>query len=278
MRDGFAVVLVGVFSIPGRGQDERVFSGPQPGEKLGSFKAHAVFGPESGKEIELATTGKPTLLIFVHEVTRPAFQLIRPVDHYATSLSKMGLDTHFVWLTADKSKTEQFLQTAKKSLSLKSPVAISSDGIEGPGSYGLNRKVTLTILVGKDQKVTANFAIVQPNETDVPKVVEAVAKLMGQKAPTLAQLQAELKPGGRPAAKPDAKGQSPELQKLMRQMIQKTNDEATVKRVADDMAKWAGDDAKKQAELRDYCRLIVRLGYGTEAAQRELKRLAGESK
>src|SRR5262249_30662363 len=59
----------------------------------------------------------------------------------------------------------------------------------------------------------------------------------------------------------------------MRRMIQKTNDEATVKQIAEEMIKWAGDDRAKRIILRDYCRQVAELGYGSEAAQATLKKL-----
>jgi hypothetical protein len=174
--------------------DEPVFSGPQPGEKLTPFKVLGSTGPDAGKEVELIgrLNGAPTLLIFVHEATRPGHQLMRPLDHYGAKLAKDGFATHFVWLAADKTKAEAYLNAAKNSLNLKAPISISLDGQEGPGNYGLNRKVTLTLLVAKDNKVVANFALIQPNETDAPKVLAAMAKLMGQQAPALDELRAEL--------------------------------------------------------------------------------------
>lgn len=251
--------------------DEKIFSGPQPGEKLAPFKVQGVFEPNAGKELTLLDKNAkgPVLLIFVHEITRPALQLLRPLDVYGTKLAKDGLATHFVWLSADKAKSETFLNNARKSLALTAPVAISVDGIEGPGSYGLNRKATLTIILGKDHRAVANFAIVQPNETDAPKILEAVAKLMGKKPPTADELKVAERPmpkGGRP----------PELTSLMRRMIQKTNDAAIVKQIADEMTKWAGDDRQKQAELRAYCQQVFDLGYGTEEAKQALKKLAGK--
>jgi len=54
----------------------------------------------------------------------------------------------------------------------KAPTGISPDGEEGPGSYGLNRKMTLTILVANKGKVTANFALVQ-------RTLREVAVLLG---------------------------------------------------------------------------------------------------
>jgi hypothetical protein len=199
--------------------------------------------------------------------------LLQPLSQYAGTLQKDGLETHYVWLTADKAKTEQYLKNAGKSLALQAPTAISEDGIEGPGNYGLNRKVAITVLVAKGDKVVANFAIVQPNETDAPKVAGAVAKLMGKTPPTDKELAIgrKLDP-----PKKDKKAGSAELQGLMRRMIQQTNDEATVKTIANEMRKWAGDDRARGAELRDYCTRILELDYGTEACKKALKDLAGK--
>ena len=106
--------------------DDRIFSGPQPGEKLIPFKVLGHAGPHAGKETQLLadSKGEPTLLIFVHEVTRPALQLLRPLDLYGSKLAKEGFVTHFVWLTPDKTRAEEFLTRAKKSLSLRSPISI----------------------------------------------------------------------------------------------------------------------------------------------------------
>jgi hypothetical protein len=272
-----SLLVLTAFGASAPAGDDKVFSGPQPGEKLTAFKVLGFSGPHAGKEFEAISDvkGRPALLIFVHEITRPAMQFMRPVDYYATKLAKDGLAAHIVWLSADKTKTETYLTTAQKSLGLKSPVSISLDGIEGPGNYGLNRKVALTVLVAKEGKVTANFAIVQPNETDAPKVLAAMAKLVGKTAPTLEEITKEI--GGRPKAGKDGKpSPSPELATLMRRMIQKDNDEATVRKIAEEMVRWAGDDAKRRAELAEYCGRVARLGYGTEAAQAALKRLAGK--
>lgn len=265
---GFCVVALLTDSLAA---DEPVFSGPQAGEKLTPFRVQGVFGPSAGKEVELIgeLKGAPTVLVFVHEITRPTLQLLRPIDRYGRKLAGDGLQTHFVWLTADRARTEQFLTTASKSLALESPVSMSVDGLEGPGNYGLNRKVTLTILVARDNKVIANFAIVQPNETDGPKVLAPVAKLMGKPAPTLN----ELKVGSedRPEPTPNA-----ELGLLMRRMIQPSADAETVQKIAREMQQWAGEDAKKKAELVEFCKRILKLGYGNDHAKRALKKLAGE--
>jgi hypothetical protein len=270
-----ATVIV-AFALGGFGPDnQQVFSGPQPGEKLTPFKVFAVTGASSGKQTELLAEPKdtPRLLVFVHELTRPAMQFLRPIDQYSTKLAAAGLETNYVWLTADKAKTEQYLKGLDKTLGLGAPVVISLDGVEGPGNYGLNRKVALTIVVAKGDKVAANFAIIQPNETDAPPVAAAMAKLLGKKPPSDDDLGIQRKVNPRDQQK---QAGSPELQGLMRKMIQKTNDETAVQEIAAQMRKWAGDDAGRQKELRDYCRMILDLDYGTEACKKALKQLAGK--
>ncbi len=171
--------------------EDQVFSGPQVGEKLTGFKVLGVYGDQEGKELDFVTAaaGKPMLLIFMHDVTRPSAALTRVLSAYAQPKAKDGLYCGIVWLTADRSQAEEFLKRAKQSLNLASPVGISMDGAEGPGSYGLNRKVALTVLVAKDNKVTANFALIQPALTDGPKILAEVAKLIDAKPPTLEELQ-----------------------------------------------------------------------------------------
>jgi hypothetical protein len=318
--------------------DDPVFSGPQVGEALTPFKALAFSGPGAGRELELPGefAGKPTVLVFVHEITRPALQLIRPVDRYAARWADLGLNCRIVWLAADPSQAEQFLERARNSLNLKSPVVIALGGAEGPGNYGLNRNVTLTILVADRGKVAANFAIVQPNATDAPEVLAAVARLVGKPAPSLDEIKADSGPGpmrARPeaarAAEPrggadrpetvariqaledqvaaltealnDARARiaklegspppapiraaparpakaerDPALQRLMRQLIGLQADPSQVEKAAEAMTRWAGDDPRKRADLAEYSKLVLGLGYGSEAAKAALTRMAGD--
>lgn len=156
-------------------------SGPKVGEKLGDAKVKGVFEPIEGKEINLLDRAKkePTLIVFVHKITRPTFRLLKEIDQAAGKEEK--LNTTFVWLSDDVGKTEEFLKRAKSSLNFQMPVAISLDGNSGPNGYGLNDQVDVTILLAKDAKVTANFALVGPNETTAPKVVAAIRELVGKK-------------------------------------------------------------------------------------------------
>lgn len=261
----FVLLLVGAVRA-----DDQVFSGPQPGEKLTGFKAVGVYDDQEGKERDVIkdAAGKPLLLIFVHDpITRPAYAVIRGLSKHAAALDKAGLKTAVVWLAPDRTNAINYLKNARKSLNLDAPL-VSLDGVEGPGAYGLNRKVSLTILVGKDGKVTANFALTQPALTDGPKITEAIAKQVGGKGLDLKAFET-LAMGAR-AAQPQT---DPQLGELMRALINKTADADDVKKVAEAVEKYAGTDRAKQKEVARIAGVIVEKKYGTEAAQKRAKAL-----
>jgi hypothetical protein len=238
-----------------------VTSGPRVGDKLGDFKAVGVFGAQADKEFQLLkeTQGKPTLVIFVQKITRPALQFLRPVDDYAAKEEK--LSTHIVWITGDKGdkdETKAFLERAKNSLNLQTNVSICLEGKDGPPAYGLNDMAAITVLVAKEGKVVANFAYADPNSTVAREVIVATAKALGKEPP-----------------KVDEAPKS-ELAPLLRRMIQKDIDEAGVNRVVAALKKWAGDDAAKRKELQAACQRILRGDLGNETARAALKKLAEE--
>ncbi|HEX7901674.1 MAG TPA: hypothetical protein VF950_28200 [Planctomycetota bacterium] len=169
-------------------QDEKL-SGPRPGEKAAPF---VVFDVAARKDVDVAADG-PLLIVFIHELSRPAAALMRALDETGQIKRVRGLRTLFVSLAQDRDGAERHLPNVVKSLNLKSPLGISVDGPEGPGAYGLNRDVALTILVARDGRVAANFAIVQPNETDAPRIREAVDAVLKTAAPAPAGTPDELK-------------------------------------------------------------------------------------
>lgn len=204
MSHRLTLALIFALAAPLLAEDKPAeFSGPQVGEKLMPFTTKTILGDEAGKEIDLvkAAAGKPVLIVFVHERNRPTVGLARLLGLYAATKKDAGLTSGIVFLTSDPTMTEEWMKLAKGALPSGVPVGISTDGQEGPGAYGLNRKVQMTILVGKEDKVTANFALVQPSvQADAPKIAQAIVDVLeGGKGPTIEELQ---KLGGpmRPAA------------------------------------------------------------------------------
>lgn len=219
-----------------KAQKEKVFSGPQPGETLVPFKVTGIYEPHSGKELDPVklADGKPSLLIFFHKRTRPAFGLMNAVNKYATTRSKDGLGTTVVFLSDDASTSSEWVKRVRKNLPQNVVYTVSKEGAEGPGAYGLNREVALTVLVAKANKVTANFALVQPSiPTDGQKILKAlVGVLGGGDVPDIAKF------GGRyMATRERMQRPDPELVKLLQplQDTEKSEDElkAAITRVND---------------------------------------------
>ena len=114
--------------------------------------------------------------------------MLRGLSTYAENNAEK-VHGSIVFLTDDIPEMEATLSRARRALPQKTIITTSPDGLEGPGSYGLNRKMTLTVLVAKDGKVTGNHAFISTTaQTDVLEVVNPIAKSIGQQPPTLAQL------------------------------------------------------------------------------------------
>lgn len=273
---------------PALADDDPVFSGPQPGEKLFSFKIKNVLA-EPAKDVDLimAADGKAVLIVFVHKRTRPAFGLTNTLMRYALTRNKDGLTSGVAFLTEDATETENWVKRVRGNFPKDVTYGVSPDGIEGPGAYGLNRNVELTILIGNDGKATANFALVQPSlEADGPKIAKALAAVLGDEKPVdLAkfagnQMRTDKAKPARPAADPKKNGPSPELANKLRAVIFKENTPEEVDKAAKALEKHLAeskDDAKTVGEITTR---IINAGvlerYGTERAREYLKKWSKE--
>jgi hypothetical protein len=149
------------------------------------------YGENAGTTADLIrrAEGAPALIVFVNGANRPAARVTRALINYAEMRRSSGLVAGIVWLAEDRSAAAQYLERAVSWWGVNSPVGISLDGGEGPGAYGINRQVNLTVLVAKERRVTANFALVQPSPTDVPKILGELTKLIGGDVPSQSVLE-----------------------------------------------------------------------------------------
>lgn len=296
-KSAFRCVLPSLIVASGLGVTSfgaEVFSGPQPGEKTTGFKVYAISGEERSERDPIAENeGRPVALVFLHALERSLVPLLRVVDEYG-ALRKDKIRTEIIFLSPDRITGEQRMKAAMTSLRLKSNTGVSVDGIEGPGNYGLNKECMMTIVVAKDDKVTANFALVQPGIADAPRVIAAFAKAAGdENPPSIETLNAgrggsmargrdgEMRRNARPNADaaprenkdpfPGAVPTDGKLTGLLRQFIRKTNDDATVDKVLADVKTYiqGNEDLRKQAE--DGWTRILHFGdrYGTPYAQKK---------
>ena len=268
--------------------EENVFSGPQPGEKTTPFKSVELRGESAGKVRDLIAEhdGAPTALIFVHGIERSMAPLMTVLDEYARERKDM-LKTEFVFLSGDRLGSQQRLPLVGQSLRLQSPMSLSPDGAEGPGNYGLNKECLMTVIVARANKVATNFALVQPGMADAPKIISAIATLIGDtNAPSAEVLRerrgrssARMEPGqpqerqrgmtNRPGDKlPGAAPTDEKLVGLLRRFIQRSNDDAAVDKVLAEVEQYVGGNADLTRQAVDGWTRVLHLKYGTEYAQK----------
>ena len=277
-----ALLTLGVYSA--NAADDPVFSGPQVGEILPPLMAKGVFGDAADEELNLIEKGDadPVALIFVHARTRPAFGLTNAIMKWAVKRDKLNCGV--VFLTDDSTATSEWMRKIRTHFAEGVAYTVSSDGAEGPGSYGLNRNVTLTVLVGTEGKVTANFALVQPSmQADGPKIIKAIVDVTGGgKVPTLDEIGGARYARDRNmrAMQQNGRGEQndPRLMSLVRAVI---NKQATKEEVAEAVTKVDEYIAKRPPAQRQIGQIASRIvnsdklgNYGTEAAQETIRQWA----
>ena len=283
-----ALSLTVVQSVMAENDDE-VFSGPQTGERIPPLTVRNVFEDPAVELDPVANAkGGPLLLVFVHKRERPAFGLMRTLLQYSLTRKKDGLNTAAVFLTGDVTETSNWMRRIRNYFPKESSVTVSPEGIEGPGSFGLNRDVTVTVLVANEGRVTANFALVQPSlQADGPKIAKAIVDVLGGgEVPDLVKfsnqrMQQMRRDGGR-----NSSGRGPEqdskLTGLLRRLIQKDASEEQVGVAAKELNAYLAKSEVAAKRVGEIANRIIDAGklenYGTKAAQEHLKEWAKKFK
>jgi ribosomal protein L10 len=259
---------------------EQIFSGPQIGEPVPGYEMNQVLGDKPGEAIDVVKTAgdKPLVLIFFHEKTRPAFGLMRALAKFGETKKEAGLTTAVCFLTKDPTETTQWVNQVNRNLPKNVVYGVYEDGIEGPGAYGLNRNVALTILVADKGKVVHNSALVQPSlETDGAKILQSIVEVTGGgDVPDIKTLAGQREMArSNPNANPNAE---PNMRPWLAPVIKKgaTNDE--VDKAAKALEEHCQSDAAARKAIGRIANTVVNSGklenYGTLRAQDYLKKWA----
>ncbi len=165
-------------------------------------------------------------------------------------------------------------------------MCISLDGPEGPGRYGLNRKhAEMTVLIANHNEVVSNFALRAANNTDAPKILNALAQAQKKPSPSIDKIKQELR-AARTARREKRTREMPvfklapheDLGQLMVQMLFREGaSEALATEVSLAMTKWASDDDEKMAALTQYCKAVLAGRFQVNRYARDaLQKLASE--
>ena len=170
-------------------QAKLVYSGPQPGEKLPALRVIGLRGPHKGKDYDpvAAAKGKPLVLIFQDNSVVGQKGLFLCGEPFARIAEKAPHVFHVstTFLVDDPTPSDIFKYDFMHEIADVIEMSISTDCRDGPGAYGLNRNVAMTVIVARDGKVLHNFAFTQPMLYPDPHIFGAVAEAIGVEGKTV---------------------------------------------------------------------------------------------
>ena len=171
---------------------KQIFSGPQKGEKLPALKVTSLFGDTKGEVFDpIKRVGNRPQILFFQDDSGVG---LRGLFGFANAIRQVNekadkeLQVACIFL-ADEANTitSRYARTfgglRERGVNV---IAVASGGRSGPGSYGLNRNISQTIIVVKDGKVTWNFVSEQGLLFANPHILGAVAEAVGEKRETVA--------------------------------------------------------------------------------------------
>jgi hypothetical protein len=120
------------------------------------------------------------LIIFIGEMTRPGFGLIKLLDKYGRVRQPDGLEVLIVRVTDDATAAARQAKVQYDLYDVKSTAGVAVGGKSGPRDYNLSDEAQTTVLLlDKQHKVLFNQARRAPERQDFDEVRKAIDKLLG---------------------------------------------------------------------------------------------------
>jgi hypothetical protein len=156
-------------------------SGLQVGEKVPTFYVRAITGPLQSRSVcYVCRNGdRPVVMVLVREVTPELKKLLKGIDELVDAHRAEGLRSFGVFVARDSKALLPAVQTLAFEEKLHLPLTISAASIEGAAGQNLHPDAELTVILYRDQKVTANFAYRAGELTadEIARVLTAVGRL-----------------------------------------------------------------------------------------------------
>ena len=172
------VALVVVFVLSSSLAFADLDSGPGNGKTLEPLKVVVVAGESSGKELDFVAErkDKPTVFVLVvaDKFVRPMARFIKVLDDKLKA-DRPDVDIVAVWLADDVTKSKDYLPKAFESLKTnRTAWSVFPGEKTGPNNWGINADADITVVVSDGAEATFSKGYRSINETEVPKVFEAL--------------------------------------------------------------------------------------------------------
>lgn len=160
-------------------------AGPKVGEQVPKLAAAVLQADTNYEDADLAATSREKFVVYLlvnsAKFDRPIARFLKTLD---MKLREYGATPELVdvWITADADQTREYLPKVRQSLQFEhTTLAIVADDGNGPADWNVTSDASLTVVVADRGKVAAVFEYQSTNETDVPKVGEAISKALANR-------------------------------------------------------------------------------------------------
>ncbi len=191
-------------------KEGKLTSGPQPGDELGPFQVEKLAGASAdnvdigGKLCYRCMLGdRPVIMVFTSDLTPPLGDLMTALDKKVKEKAQKKLASFIVLLNDSDDILNLAATAAVDQLKVQNVAIVKSldDKAKGPASYKLNPEAATTVLVYREGKVEANYALKpgEINRKSISAIMSSTDRML-KKKPGEAK-PADTKASPRPTAK-----------------------------------------------------------------------------
>jgi hypothetical protein len=172
--------------------EKPIFSGPQPGEKLPALATTNLRGDHAGEALDPIAMAKDKLhLMFFVSKSRTFGRFLGQLSQQLQAIEKNSNQPWAMTVivcTDDANEAEKSFAVLDRRYPKNIVVGLSNDGSAGPPAYGLDRNLTATVIVAKNDRVEHNLPYVGGAFYTQPHILGAIAGAMEVDHDTLRKL------------------------------------------------------------------------------------------
>jgi hypothetical protein len=139
---------------------EPLHSGLKVGDKVHTFYVRAITGPLKNRSVcYVCRNGdRPVVMIFVRRITPELTKLLKGIDAEIDAHRAAGLRGFGVFLAGDGNELLPQVQTLAFDEKINLPLTIAAAPSDGSAGGTIHPDAAVTVMLYRDQTVTANFA------------------------------------------------------------------------------------------------------------------------
>lgn len=156
-------------------------SGLKVGERVSTFYVRAVTGPLKNRSVcYVCRNGdRPVVMLFIRQVTPELKRLLKGIDAEVDRHRAEGLRSFGVFLGGEGKELLPQVQTLAFDEMLNLPLTIAAAPSDGSAGRSIHRDAAVTVILYREQIVTANFSYRSDELTgdEIAKVLKAVRRM-----------------------------------------------------------------------------------------------------